>query len=57
MRGLCMITEGDNTPYLVVVDTRRQNTVQDSLLNLSVVQNLQGIEIPAVTADNQTRNH
>ena len=33
-KGLCMITEGDNTPYLVVVDTGGQNTVQDSLLNL-----------------------
>ena len=52
-----MFNEGVALPYLIIVNTGRENSVQDSLFNLSVVENLQGIEIPAVTADNQTRNH
>ena len=52
-----MITEGDNTPYLVVVNTRRQNTVQDSLLNLSVVQHLQRVEVPRISANNKTADY
>ena len=44
-------------PDLVVVDTRRQDPVQDPLLYLSVVENLQRVEVPASPANNQTKDH
>ena len=36
-----MITEGVPCPDLIIVDTGGQDPVQDSFLNLSVIENLQ----------------
>ena len=44
-------------PDLVVVDTRRQDPVQDPLLYLPVVENLQRVEVPASPTNNQTKDH
>ena len=50
-------SEGGHCPYLIVVDAGRQNSVQDSFLDLSVIENLQRVKVPAASTDNEAKHH
>lgn len=50
-------SEGGHCPYLIVVDAGRQNSVQDSFLDLSVIEDLQRVKVSAAPTDNEAKDH